>query len=591
MLQPVRPPPRRPLVGPPLTQRRRAILITLLAIAVGALALNLAIALRHPIHATTGPRVLVFDVPTEVDEGPPPPTLNLDLLRRERPTFHELLFAMRHAADDRSVTGVVLHVDALDWGWARVYEMASAVRAVRDAGKPVYASLDGGSEKEFLLASAAGVLAMPPVSTLQLDGLTASAMFLHGAYEKLGIKPNFAHVGRYKSAVEQYTRDSLSPDGRRAMEELLDDEFTLLVDSLASARRMSTDSVRGLIDGGPYTARQAHARGLVDTLLAEAEVDSLAAHADGSRQPTGSFARYAQERGEGTGEHIALVVAEGEIVDGRSSQGPFGGRAVGDRTLVEALREIRGRHNIRAVVLRIDSPGGSGDASDAVWQELRRLRREKPVIVSMGDVAASGGYYLACAGDAIVAGPSTITGSIGVFGGKLNVLGLYRKLGLNVETVHRGKHAEMWSPYHDFDAEEIALYQRSLEQFYDVFLSRVAEGRRMAAADVDSVGQGRVWSGLAARQRGLVDRFGGLYEAFQVARRRGHIEPDAEVTVEVFPRPRKTFFQRWLGGVFDEPDQDDARFPGLGEFAQWYRMARNPAGEVMALMPYAIRIE
>src|SRR5207249_1383117 len=226
--------------------------------------------------------------------------------------------------------------------------------------------------------------------------------------------------------------------------------FTLLVASLASARRMRTDSVRSLIDGGPSTAGQAHSRGLVDTLLAEAEVDSLAAHADGSRQPTGSFARYAQERGEGTGEHIALVVAEGEIVDGRSSQGPFGGRAVGDRTLVEALREIRGRHNIRAVVLRIDSPGGSGDASDAVWQELRRLRREKPVIVSMGDVAASGGYYLACAGDAIVAGPSTITGSIGVFGGKLNVLGLYRKLGLNVETVHRGKHAEMWSPYHDF---------------------------------------------------------------------------------------------------------------------------------------------
>src|SRR5262249_1477180 len=158
----------------------------------------------------------------------------------------------------------------------------------------------------------------------------------------------------------------------------LDDEFTLLVDSLASARRISADSVRSLIDGGPYTARQAHARGLVDTLLAEAEVDSLAAHADGSRQPTGSFVRYAQEGGGGRGEDCALVVAEGEIVDGGGSEGPFGGGVVGDRPLVEALREIRGRHNIRAVVLRIDSPGGSGDASDAVWQELRRLRREKP---------------------------------------------------------------------------------------------------------------------------------------------------------------------------------------------------------------------
>src|SRR5262249_18169146 len=258
-----------------------------------------------------------------------------------------------------------------------------------------------------------------------------------------------------------------------------------------------------------------------------------------------------------------LVVAEGEIVDGRSSEGPFGGRTVGDRTLVESLRDIRGRKNLRAVVLRIDSPGGSGNASDAVWQELRRLKRDKPVIVSMGDVAASGGYYMACAADAIVADPSTITGSIGVFGGKLNVLGLYRKLGLNVESVTRGKHALMWSPYHDFDSDEVALYQKSLEQFYDVFLERVAEGRRLPASAVDSVGQGRVWSGLAAKQRGLVDRFGGLYDALQVAKTRAHIDANADVVLDVYPRPRKTFFQRWLGGVFDEPEQDDTRFPGL----------------------------
>jgi protease-4 len=571
--------------------RRRAILITLLCVAVGAIVLNVAIGVRRPMHAAIGPRVLVFDVPSEVDEGPPAPALTLDLLRRERPTFHELLFAMRNAAEDRSVAGVVLHVDGLDWGWARVHEMAAAVRAVRDAGTPVYASLDGGGEKEYLLAAAAGLVAMPPVSTLQLDGLSASAMFLRGAYDKLGIKPNFAHVGRYKSAVEQYTRDSLSPDGRRALDDLLDDEYTLLVDSLASARRLTPDGVRQLIDDGPFTARAAHERGLVDTLLARADLDSLATHAGGTRRPAASFTRYAEEGGEVSGEHIALVVAEGEIVDGRSTESPFGGRAVGDRTLVEALREIRGRRNIRAVVLRIDSPGGSGNASDAVWQELRRLRRDKPVIVSMGDVAASGGYYIACAADAIVADPATITGSIGVFGGKLNVLGLYRKLGLNVETVSRGKHAAMWSPFSDFDPEEEALYQKSLDQFYDVFLARVAEGRKMTPALVDSIGQGRVWSGMAAKQRGLVDRFGGLHEAMEVARARAHIDPKADLVIDVYPRPRKTFFQRWLGGVFDEPDQDDARFPGMLLARHWLRLVSNPAGEVMALMPYSIRIE
>jgi protease-4 len=574
-----------------MPSRRRALLVLLLCVGLGALLLNIAIRIRRPLHATIAPRVLVFDVPSQVDEGPPPAaSLSLDFLRRERPTFHDLLFAVYNAAEDRSVEAIVLHIDGVDWGWARVYEMCAALGAFRAAGKPVYASLNGGAEKEYVLAAAAGSVAMPPVSTLQLDGLSASAMFLKGSYDKLGIRPNFAHVGRFKSAVEQYTRDSLSPDARAAMEQLLDDEYGLLVDSVAVARGLPPDSVRRLIDDGPYTAEDARRRGLLDTLLAEADVDSLAAHAGGERFPTASLSRYAEEGGGGSGERIALLVAEGEIVSGKSREGAFGGRSVGDVTLVEALREIRQRHSIRAVVLRIDSPGGSGDASDAVWQEIRRLRRTKPVIVSMGDVAASGGYYLACAGDAIVAGPGTITGSIGVFGGKLNVIGLYRKLGLNIETVSRGKHAEMLSPFKDFSDDELARYQHSLDQFYRVFLARVATGRKMDPAVIDSVGQGRVWSGVQAKSRGLVDELGGLNEAFELARTRAKIDPDADIVVEVYPRPRRTFVQKWLGGMFEDPDRDESRLPGLAAFAHWYEVATAPAGRVQVLMPYTIDI-
>lgn len=573
-----------------MLSRRRAVIVLLLCVALGALMLNVASRLRRPMHSTIAPRVLVFDVPAQVDEGPPPPNLSFDFLRRERPTFHDLLFAVSNAAEDRSVEAIVLHVDGIDWGWARVYEMCAALRTFRAAGKPVYASLNGGGEKEYVLAAAADLLAMPPVSTLQLDGLSASAMFLKGAYDKFGVRPNFAHVGRFKSAVEQYTRESLSPDARAAMDQLLDDEYALLVDSIAVARALPADSVRHLIDEGPFTASDARARGLLDTLLAEADVDSLAAHQGGERFSLGSLTRYAEEGGGGSGERIALLVAEGEIISGKSREGAFGGRSVGDATLVEALREIRQRRNIRAVVLRIDSPGGSGDASDAVWQEIRRVRREKPVIVSMGDVAASGGYYLACAGDVIVAGPATITGSIGVFGGKLNVLGLYQKLGLNVETVSRGKHAEMLSPFKDFSDEELARYQQSLDQFYRVFLSRVATGRKMDPAVIDSVGQGRVWSGVQAKARGLVDELGGLQEAFELARTRAKIDPDADIVVEVYPRPRKTLVQRWLGGVLEEPDNEEARLPGLAAFGHWYEMATMPAGRVQALMPYTIEI-
>ena len=574
-----------------LSSRRRALLLLVLLVALGAVVLNVAERVRRPLHSTIAPRVLLFDVPSQVDEGPAPPSMSLDLFRRERPTFHDLLFAVYNAAEDRSVEAIVLHVDGLDWGWARVYEMADALRAFRASGKRVYASLDGGSEKEYVLGMAADRLAMPPVSTLQLDGLSASAMFMMGAYDKLGIKPNFAHVGRFKSAVEAYTRDSLSPDARAAMEELLDDTYRQLVDSVAVARRLSADSVRTLIDGGPYTAREALTHGLLDTLLAEADLDSLAAHQDGARLGTGSLLRYANEGGNSTGEHIALLVAEGEIIQGKSRDNPFGGRAVGDETLVEALREIRERKNIKAVVLRIDSPGGSGDASDAVWQEIRRVRRAKPVIVSMGDVAASGGYYLACAGDVIVADAGTITGSIGVFGGKLNMLGLYRKLGLNVETVTRGKHAAMLSPFTDFSPEELARYQKSLEQFYSVFLARVAEGRGMDPAVIDSVGQGRVWSGVAARQRGLVDTLGGLETAFNLARTRARISEDADIVVDVYPRARRTFLQSWLGNLFEDADNEQASLPALKDLATWYRASAMDRGTFQARMPFTIRIE
>jgi len=576
-----------------MNPRARALVLTLVLVTLGAVVLSAALRLRRPFHLPNAHRVLVFDVPGEVDEGPPPPSSSppLDFLRRERPTFHELLFAVRNAADDPSVAGLVLHVDGLGWGWARVTEMADAVQAFREAGKPVVASLGGGGEKEYLLAAAAGTVAMAPVANLQLDGLSASALFLRGTYEKLDIRPNFQHVGRYKSAVETFTRNSLSPDAREAMEALLADQYDQLLDRLAAARSLEPARVRALIEGGPYPASRALALGLLDTLLVQADVDSLAARMGGEPLPTESFLQYAQEGGAGVGEHIALVVAEGDIVDGRSRETPFGGRSVGDRTLIEALRDIRGRKGVRAVVLRIDSPGGSGDASDAVWQELRRLRREKPLIVSMGDVAASGGYYLACAGDAVLASRGSITGSIGVFGGKLNVLGLYRKLGLNVETVKQGRHADMWSPYRDFDDEERALYQSNLEEFYRVFVSRVAEGRRLSPGTVDSVGQGRVWSGASALRLGLVDREGGLEEAFELARERAGIAKDADVVVDVYPRPRRTWVQRWLGGLFDEQDrQQDMRLPVLAELGHWYRLAGS-AGARLALMPYTIRID
>lgn len=578
-----------------MSSRRGALLIVISIVVVGIAALAGAYALRRPLRSAGDGQVLVFDVPSSIEEGQPPYTpWSLGALRAERHTLSELTRALHRAAEDDDVHGLILHIDGIDWGWARIAEFSDAVAEFRASGKPVLATLTGGGEREYLLASVADQVSMPAIAHLQLDGLTASAMFLRGAYDKLGIRPNFAHVGQFKSAVEQYTRESMSEPSRAALDTLLGDQYSRLADSLASARGISADSMRALIDDGPYITARAYELGLVDTLLDKSVADSLLLRRGTRRYQSYSFQRYVDDLSMPTaGEHIALVVASGAIMPGKSRETPFEGRELGSETLIAALREARTRSSVKAVVLRIDSPGGSADASDDIWQEVRRVRAVKPVIVSMSDLAASGGYYIACGADAIVAQPSTLTGSIGVFGGKLNVLGLYQKLGVNIETVSRGRHAQMLSPFRDFTPEEAARYQSQLEDFYRVFLDRVATGRGMTAAAVDSIAQGRVWSGAMAQRLGLVDELGGLDRAVELARTRAKLDKNATIVLDVYPRPRRPYLQRWLTDLIGNNEEDEARLPfGLGTqvLRAWMVAAHFPDGAVLALMPCSITI-
>jgi len=575
-----------------MSSRRGVFALVVLLTLLGAVVLTVAVKLRRPLHVSSERQILVFDVPSDIDEAPPAYSgFSLDAFRRERPTLVELTRAIRRAATDPAIRAMVLHVGDVNWGWARVGELRQALREFRAAGKPIHAGLEGGSEQEYLVVSGASRISMPPTALLQLDGLSASAMFLKGTYDKLGITPNFAHVGQFKSAVEQYTRTDLSPASRQALESLLDDEFGLLVDSLAAARDLPRDTIRRIIDDGPYSATTAVAAGLIDTVLDEADMDSLAAGSGSRRLGTITMQRY-MDRGNdaGGGEEIAMVVASGTIVPGRSHESPWQGSECGSETLIGALREAREKRSVRAVILRIDSPGGSGQASDDIWQEVRRVRRQKPVVVSMSNLAASGGYYIACGADAIVAEPSTITGSIGVFGGKLNILGLYHKLGLNVETVSRGRHAEMMSPFRDFTPEEAVRFQRQMDDFYRTFIGRVSQGRGLSLAAVDSIGQGRVWSGTAARRIGLVDSLGDLGTAIEIARTRAGIGAGADIDLELYPRPRRTYLRRFLDSFLDEnPDETRMRLlsPVVGA---WITAARFPVGTALALMPYSIDI-
>jgi protease-4 len=432
---------------------------------------------------------------------------------------------------------------------------------------------------------------MPPTAVLQLDGLVATATYFRGAFDKFGVSPNFAHVGRFKSGAEPYTRTGMSPEARADLGALLDGLYGALLDSLGSARRLPRDSVARLVDEGPFTAADARQRGLLDTLLYDTEVDSLALRRVGRRLPSVTFARYlAGLPVPSRGSRVALVVAEGAIVGGRSRQLPGQDADLGSETVIEALRQARTRKAIRAIVLRIDSPGGMTGPSDDIWREVQRCQVVKPMIVSMSDVAASGGYYFAVAADSIVASPATLTGAIGIYGGKFNILGLYHKLGLNVETVSRGRHAEMLSPYRDFTPEEARRFERSLESFYRGFVARVARGRRLTEAAVDSVAQGRVWTGDAARARGLVDRLGGLEAAFGMARARARIPAGEALVVELYPRVRRSFLERLLEGLVAGDDEIDAALSLPPMLRAWATVERFPTGEPLAIMPYRLDV-
>ncbi|MEO5618571.1 MAG: signal peptide peptidase SppA [Candidatus Eisenbacteria bacterium] len=577
-----------------MSSRRGVLLLVLALVVTGTLLMLGAQRLRGGGAGVASRLVLTFDVPSSIDEDSP----EVDLFspgswRRSRLDMFEMLEALREAADDDRVRAVVLHVGDLDWGWAKLSEFREAILELRAARKPVYVSLKGGGEPEIFLASAATFIALPPASRLQLDGLTASALFMRGTLDKIGVRPNFLHVGRYKSAVEGYTRTDLSEPAREALAAVLGDTYGMLAESLASARRTSPDSVRAWMDRGPYSAIEAHELGLVDTLLDRADLDSLGFRRAGRGAVPLKLARYADRfSGTGSTNRIALVTASGAITTGRSRVTGGGERILGAETLIEALRRARTRSSVRAIVLRIDSPGGDAAASDEIWHEVDNCRRVKPVIVSMSDVAASGGYYIAAAADTIVAQPATITGSIGIYGGKFNVLGLYEKLGLSVETLSTGPRAQMYSPFSDFTEAEAGVYAAHLRESYERFLEIVASGRERSTGWADSVGQGRIWSGTAALDRGLVDLLGGLELAIDVARIRAGFDDEDDFSVERFPEPEQGFLHRMFGDLWDPAGTEGLEKVAL--IANPLRALESVAflgtGAALALMPFIIAI-
>jgi protease-4 len=555
-------------------------------VAIGAAAVGLlALALRG---ASGGPGVwggrAYLDLTLDGLPERPPAELGLPF-ERQPPSLRTFVESLDRAAADPGLTAVVVRVGNLgDAGWARVQELRDALLRFRRSGKPAYAFLEGAGNGEYYLASACDKIYAVPTAIVAVTGLAAEVTFFRATLDKLGVEAQFEGFGKYKNAPNQYTETGFTAPHREQTEALLDSLDRQFVEALARGRKRTPEQVREWIDAGPYDARDAQRVGLVDELLYR---DELETRLEGAGRVTAAgYARGGGGFGFGR-PRIALIYALGEILPGRSSTSPFGGESAGSDTLAAALRQAREDGSVRAVVLRVDSPGGSGAASDVIWREMRETRRRKPVIVSMGDVAASGGYYIAMAGDVIVAEPGTITGSIGVFGGKFTLRGLYDKLGISKEIVTRGKSAALFSDYRPWDDEERARIRAMMESFYRDFVGRVAEHRGKTYDEADALAQGRVWSGAEARQHGLVDRLGGLETAIGVAKEKAGIAPAQDVALVVLPA-RKGLFDM----LFER--QEDAEIAAAralpAEARALLRWAAGTSAGPIARLPFDLRV-
>jgi protease-4 len=512
-------------------------------------------------------------------------------------TVRTIVQTLQMAKRDDRITTLLLVPTSLQLPfWGKVQELRDAILDFKQSGKKVVAFLEYGGDREYYLASAADQIFLLPTSPLDLTGVASYEVFLRGALDKIGATPDFVHVGEYKTAVNQFTERGFTPEHREMSESLNRDMYDQLVRGIAQARGKSEEEVRRLIDEGPFTPQAALQAGLVDDLAYLDQVDDRVPElsSDGAplRRIEGSAYARISPRSVGIrpNSRVAVIYAVGTIVSGRSGNG-LNGATVGSDTLVEQIRRVRDDDSIRAIVLRVDSPGGSSVASDVIWRELMITRDQnpnRPLIASMSDLAASGGYYISMPAQTIVAQPATLTGSIGIFGGKFVIDGTLEKLGVTTATIASGRNATTTSPFETFTPEQRAKLQAYMDGFYQTFITKVAESRNTTPERIDQVARGRVWTGLQAKDRGLVDELGGLDRAIEIAKERAGIPAGEDVELVIYPARRSLY-----EALSEELGNGGVGFASLAQPARALASVVAPAllfrrGEALALMPFAL---
>jgi protease-4 len=532
--------------------------------------------------------------------------------------------------DDR-IAGVILKFDdptELTLESSRVAAFRQAIKKVRDAGKPVYAWMTMPDAQSYVLASACDKVYMPESGTILLLGLRAEVTFYKNLFDKLAIEPEMLRVGEFKSAAEPYTRTEMSPEFRKEMDELLDDLYTQMIATIAEGRQIDASKFEKAIDEGPLTADDAKKAGLIDGFAYEDELkdriakdrklDEAKIARNYSKKKTQNdfsglqgfialmdmLAGIESSEAASVGPKIAVVYATGAIMPGESKNGLLNGEVLGSETLVKAIDKARDDDDVKAIVLRVDSPGGSALASDIIWRSVKLAKDKKPVVVSMGHVAASGGYYISMAADSIVAEPNTITGSIGVVGGKLAFDGLLNNVGVTTSVVSRGKNSGALSVLEGFSESERAAMQKMMNDIYGQFTRKAAEGRGMEVEKLEKLARGRIYSGVRAKDLKLVDDIGTLADTIEIAtnkaRERGTLGKDEEPDLMTLPKP-KSPLEELLGPINGDASTREASAllqaaaavnPDLAEKLSGLGIVNLLAKErVLTFMPFHVQVK
>lgn len=514
---------------------------------------------------------------------------------KEALSLSSILKNIKKAKDDEKIKGIYLDLSLINGGMASVEEIRNALVDFKKSGKFIVSYSETYTQKTYYLASVADEVYLNPAGIMELRGLASQLMFFKGALEKLDIEAQIIRHGKFKSAVEPFMLDKMSDSNREQTKKILNSIWGSVLTDIAESRELTIKTINNLADSvSVRDAEDAVKYGFIDKLTykdqvfeelraklgtdKDDEINYVALHKYKNSKPIDKIKDELKNK-----EKIAIVYASGSIVSGKSSK-----EEMGSETISKAIREARLDEDVKAIVLRVNSPGGSALASDVMWREVVLAKKVKPVIVSMGDVAASGGYYISCAADKIVASEQTITGSIGVFGMIPNAQGFFNnQLGITFDTVKTNIHSDMMTIFRPLTAEEKAIIQQGVEDVYDDFITKVAEGRGISKNQVDSIGQGRVWTGKDAKEIGLVDELGGLDKAIEIAADHAKLE---NYKLVAYPK-RKDPFEEFAISIAGDVETAIMK-KTLGHSYKYYKQletVKNQRG-IMAKMPYEIDV-